>query len=362
MAMSGAEATQPAGGFRHDVGCRNCGAPAPALYCPSCGQETQLALPTARQFVKDAAGRYVAIDGRLWRTLAALFFRPGFLTREYLEGRRRRYVRPARLFLVLSIAMFALFRVLVDVPRLGDSDLVRFDGPQAEAPPAATAPAVPELPERTARTSSERPSTEPPQRAASATPQRGALERETQSPERQGEPARHFPSFSVDEKANVIVEGPPGIVTDALKRRAERFNAMSRDDKIEQVVLGAVRYGPYAMVVLLPVFALLLKLLYLGRSRFYPARPRRYSEHLVFAAHDLSFLFAIVMLAAVVPWGSMRSALVVWGFVYALWAMKVVYGGRWSGVLARAAVLGLSYFFLFGAIVIGLVVAAILVR
>jgi hypothetical protein len=36
-------------------------------------------------------GRYVALDGRLWRTLGALLFRPGFLTREYLAGRRRRF-------------------------------------------------------------------------------------------------------------------------------------------------------------------------------------------------------------------------------------------------------------------------------
>jgi hypothetical protein len=116
------------------------------------------------------------------------------------------------------------------------------------------------------------------------------------------------------------------------------------------------------MVVLLPVFALLLKLLYLGRARSYPLRPRRYSEHLVFAAHDLAFLFVIVMLFAVVPWGPVRVVLTLWGIVYALWAMKTVYGGRWSGVFARASVLALSYVFLFGAIVVGLVAAAVLVR
>ena len=57
--------------------CRNCGATAPGAFCPQCGQETTIALPTARQFLRDAAGRYVAFDGRLWRTLAALLFRPG---------------------------------------------------------------------------------------------------------------------------------------------------------------------------------------------------------------------------------------------------------------------------------------------
>ena len=331
MATQGAE-TGALANFRHDVHCRNCGAQAPGVFCPSCGQETKLALPTARQFVKDAAGRYVSLDGRLWRTLGALLLRPGFLTREYLEGRRRRYVRPARLFLVLSLALFALFRIVVEMPSFDDRDLVRFDVPQP--------PPVPE------------------KRIEGSAP---AIDGETRSAVAASRAVR-APSVTLDEAANVVVDGPPGLVTDALRRRVERFNAMSRDAKAEQLVLGAVRYGPYAMVVLLPAFAFLLKLLYLGRGRRHPTRPSRYSEHLVFAAHDLSFLFVIVMLIVVIPWQPVRVALALWGVVYGLWAMKVVYGGRWIGVFARAGVLGVSYFVLFGLIVVGLLVTAVLVR
>jgi hypothetical protein len=57
--------------------CRNCGAPAPGAFCPSCGQETDTRLPTVRQFMHDATGRLIAFDGRLWRTLFALVFKPG---------------------------------------------------------------------------------------------------------------------------------------------------------------------------------------------------------------------------------------------------------------------------------------------
>ena len=99
---------QPAATHRR---CRNCGADASWNYCPNCGQETQIALPPAFAFLRDAAGRYVRFDGRMWRSLFALLFRPGFLTREYLAGRRRRYVRPARLFVALSIVFFAVLRL-----------------------------------------------------------------------------------------------------------------------------------------------------------------------------------------------------------------------------------------------------------
>ena len=307
-----------------DARCRNCGAPAPGAFCPQCGQETWIALPTARQFLKDAAGRYVALDGRLWRTLSALLLHPGFLTREYLAGRRRRYVRPARLFLVLSIAMFALFRIVVDVPMLSDADLVKIDAEDS----------VPRTPPRSA--------SEP-----DATGTKGRLAGRT---------------LTFDEDANLVVDGPPGPLTDLVKRRVERFNAMSREDKVEQVALGVVRYGPYAMVVLLPAFALLLMLLYLGRAHRYPSRPKRYAEHLVFAAHDLSFLFLIVMIAVVVPSTPLRFALGLWALIYSLWSMKAVYGGRWSGVLARAWCLAISYFVLFALVVVGLLVVAVLLR
>ena len=192
-----------------------------------------IALPTARQFLKDAAGRYVSLDGRLWRTLAALLFRPGFLTREYLAGRRRRYVRPARLFLVLSIAMFALFRVVVDVPTLTDTDLVKFDA-------------------RTQKRPGDRgPETQPADRSP----------RDVEAVRRTG------PSLTFDKDANLVLDGPPGLVTDpaqapyrSLQRDVARATRWSRSWS------ASLRYGPYAMVVLLPAFALLLKLLYLGRG------------------------------------------------------------------------------------------------
>ena len=83
----------------------------------------------------------------------------------------------------------------------------------------------------------------------------------------------------------------------------------------------------------------------------------------MFAAHDLSFLFLIVMIAVVVPWTPVRVALrSVDRRSTALWAMKAVYGGRWIGVLARAWCLAISYLVLFGFVVVGLLVTAVLLR
>ena len=261
--------------------------------------------PTFIGFMREAGGRYVALDGRLWKTLSALLFRPGFLTREYFAGRRRRYIRPARLFLVASLLMFAALRIVAD---LGKLDVVQFD--------AAT---------------------------NSATPASGD----------ESASGIHF-----DDDASVVADV---LEIPALKKRIERFNHLSRQEKEAQITDGVLRYGPYAMIVLLPAFAFLLKLLYLGRRRRYPLRPRLYAEHIVFAAHNHAFLF-LAIVAATAFIDLLRAAVIVWMLVYMVWSLRVVYGGSWLGIAARSFVILICYSILFGLVTAGLVVAAVLLR
>ena len=90
--------------------CHNCGAAVSGNFCPECGQETTLHVASAREFLHEFIGHYVALEGKLWKTLALLLFRPGKLTAEYIAGRRARYVQPLRIYLTLSILFFALLR------------------------------------------------------------------------------------------------------------------------------------------------------------------------------------------------------------------------------------------------------------
>ena len=117
------------------------------------------------------------------------------------------------------------------------------------------------------------------------------------------------------------------------------------------------------MFVLLPAFALLLKLVYLGRGRRYPRRPRLYGERLVFAAYDHAFVFVA---ATAMLWALGRSLAIGIGLwiiaLYLLLSMRRVYGGSWVGLLLRAFVLFTSYAVLVGLATAGLVVAAVLLR
>ncbi len=278
--------------------------------------------------LREAAGRYVAFDGRMWRTLIGLF-RPGFLTREYFAGRRRRYIRPARLFLVLSLGLFALLRFDVGSEHLLQPGLDSAENGSAGAGPAKTGP------------------TESGRVKAGPGEEKQAV----------GEAA----SGSTD-LSNLMLDlsGEPGL--EPLRKRTAAFNRLPRTEQVEQIFSGVLRYGPYAMFALLPLFALMLKIVYLGRARRYPQRPRRYAAHLVFGAHNHSFLFLAVALLVLLPGGAVRAALIVAAMAYLLLSMRAVYGGRWSGVIARAAVISFVYSIFFSVVVVGLVVAAILIR
>jgi nitrate reductase NapE component len=336
--------------------CRNCGAAAPGRYCPACGQETALLLPTAGAFLREAAGRYVALDGRLARTLFHLLFRPGFLTNEYFAGRRRRYIRPARLFLVLALALFAVLRIASEAQPGG---AIVFD--DAAAPPADATASPGAVPARSGAVTVKRRAAAPPLEPAPAKRDSGVAdsgEGGTVDLDELGIPW----SLKLDGDLRATVVGPEGPLRDHLQQRLDRINRLDKQDRAEHLLVGVLRYGPYALIALLPWFALLLQIVYAGRRRRYPLRPRRYAEHLVFGAHNHAFACLALIVAVVSPWPPVSAVAMLWMFCYLLWSMKSVYGGRWSGVFVRAALIAVPYLTMFALVTAVLLVIAILLR
>ena len=88
--------------------CLNCGTELRGQYCGNCGQRARSRLISLWELLQDAFGDLFEIDSRLWRTVIPLLARPGRLTRDYLEGRRARYMPPFRMYLVLSVIFFVV--------------------------------------------------------------------------------------------------------------------------------------------------------------------------------------------------------------------------------------------------------------
>jgi hypothetical protein len=89
--------------------CPNCSCDRLEKFCPECGQENVPSTVPVRELFYDLLGDLLKVDARLWATLWPLISRPGFLTQEFLQGRRARYLTPLKLYLSVAFIYFLLF-------------------------------------------------------------------------------------------------------------------------------------------------------------------------------------------------------------------------------------------------------------
>ena len=291
---------------RNDLACRNCGTSAPLKFCPECGQETALHPPTLGEFLHEFVGHYVALEGALWRTLRLLLARPGRLTREYLDGRRRQYVLPLRLYLTCSFLFFLVLKLMPAAPP--DNTVVlsvtgKRLGTVAELQASANAAA----------------------RAAS-----GALAAAS------GAIGPHRP---IGEQLRPIDCGRPGqrpcnFAESFINNSGAGFSKHP-EETIEHMRAHMLAYTPYLVFLLLPAFAGIMMLSY---------RQRRmtYGEHVVFSLHLHAFWFLLFLAIAVLP-DSIGSVLFLAVPVYGVLAMRAAYGGRWLPTILRALFASVLY-------------------
>jgi hypothetical protein len=257
-------------------------------------------MPSAAEFLHEFIGHYVALEGKLLGTLSRLLFRPGALTNEYIAGRRVRYVQPLRLYLSLSILFFAIIK-------FGNPNLIGPDGTEAAGPPvvidldgaaAAKAGAAGVV-------------------STSAKPAGGAAKADAQAKAK---------ADAAEEDAydpmQLLQKSSPGW----LAKKFRHFSALGHEEQKRMLTEGFYHYAPYAVFCMMPLFALYLKVLYLGSGR-------RYGEHLLFALHSNAFAFLMLALFALSSWGWVRAALLLWMSAYLPLAMRRVYRrGRFATV------------------------------
>jgi hypothetical protein len=268
------------------LACPNCAEPFGSSgelrrrFCPACGQETTVKPPSLFEFAQQFGGAYLATEGALWRSLKLLLLKPGELTAHYLRGRRKHYVLPLRLYLTISVLVLLLLRLVASVEIQADG-AVRVD-------PGDTDNVVLSV------------------GAGRAGLKDGVYFCES------------LPAW-LCKRIQRRIDIKPEALADTMRTLSERFVGN----------LGA------ALFLLLPSFALWLKLAYLNRRM-------RYTEHLVFGLHVHAFWFLMLALV-LVPVHGLKFVGLVAVPVYTLLAMKHVYGGRWWPLLLRAALITLLY-------------------
>ena len=130
-------ADQPTG---QEGSCLNCGTEIIGAHCHGCGQKRQIHR-SLKTILHDIVHGVLHLDGKFWRTLPLLAFRPGRLTRRYIDGERAKFISPMAMFLFSVFLMFAVFQVLgISTPGDLESGNVVVDG--TELPDEDTAEAL----------------------------------------------------------------------------------------------------------------------------------------------------------------------------------------------------------------------------
>ena len=88
--------------------CPNCGRDLEGAYCAACGQKVAPLNPTFHDLMHDIVHEFLHVDGKIFHSVRLLLTRPGFLSYEYFNGRRARYVSPLRLYLIFSVVFFGM--------------------------------------------------------------------------------------------------------------------------------------------------------------------------------------------------------------------------------------------------------------
>ncbi len=216
--------------------CLNCGVALHGEYCSSCGQRDKNFHVPLKELAHEFGEEIFSFDERLLRSLTPFLLKPGFLTLEYLSGKRKRYISPFKLYFFLSF-LFFFTSTLNDTNKknISDKNIIATDSLK--------------------------------------------------------------PSIGTDSIFASIKEEKSGLrFTVADSAKAEKvfgrsfINGLEKMKSNPQPFFDKIReHRPKVIFILLPVFALLLKLMYV-RSKIF------YSQHIVFAFYFHAFIFFILLI------------------------------------------------------------------
>lgn len=271
----------------------------------------------------------LSLNATLPRTLGALFFKPGFLSREYVDGRIQRYVPPFRLYLACSVVFFLLLSFLAR-----SEQRVTVSGKEVLDDSLSVAELI-------ARNDSLRMSAGADSGRAFA----GLII---------GADTTHAPSARIEghDLARVHTSWPQ--LDSLANRKIRELMALPPREAWRQFMGALLQRAPTVIFLMLPCYALLLQLLYFRRRKYYV-------EHFVFGLHTHAFafvLFTVILLASRISW--LGGPLMLWLICYGYLALRRYYGDGWLSSLFKYAVLGALYSVVLASGLLLTVIAALL--
>jgi hypothetical protein len=293
---------------RKEKDCLNCGATVQGKYCHVCGQENVEPKETFWHMVTHFVNDITHFDGSFFTSLKDLLFKPGFLSKEYMKGRRARYLHPVRMYVFTSAIFFLLFfsfftslaiRSPMDDPLTKEKRKVLIEKIEKEF---KKEPGKTELLQQLELLKDTTKSVTMNDVARLSTDNIISFN---------GRNYRSIAEYDSLEKALPVAKRDGWLKNRVIKKviginNKYRGNSQEALDKFGESILHRL---PYMLFVSLPLFAFILRLVYIRRrwrKQFYIA------DHGVFTIH--LYVFSFILLLLVFALSALQDA-THWGFI-----------------------------------------------
>jgi len=354
--------------------CLNCETELNGRFCFECGQDASNHHRHILHMVIDSIESLFHLDGRLWRTLPPLFFRPGSLAKDYMSGKLARHVPPFRTFLVaLLIFIFVSEGLTHHLAKEAERQIE--EAAHALHDPAAIKAHGDELVKSAqADYAAEK---------ADAEEERASDLKDAETPEDRARVETAYSQALAEAQADydAIAADPVKAATQDLEQKAnvmavvdkeafsvrslgqEENGAGSLKEKIrkamknpEALMLTMFGWGHRLAVLLLPLMTIVLGLLYVYRRLFF------LFDHFLVACNLMSFVFLTNAIVLALPLSVMG-----WGFaILALWTpinifmtLRGAYGSGIFGALVKTLLLWFATTVSFVFLVVGIFLVSV---
>ncbi len=311
--------------LRKEKNCLNCGTEVPERYCTHCGQENAVPHETFTHLVKHFVADIFHYDSQFLTTLKYLLFKPGFLSREYMAGKRVRYVNPIKLYVFISfVFFFGLFSLQHNnEEEPGEAITTNAMARENEGDSVKTAVAALE-------------------EALSTDSSSSGKKRERISTN-----INHYETVEeFDAKQQLLPDslrfhGAEKIIYRRIISIRQKYGTNATKAIIEIFKHNV----PKLMFILLPIFALFMTWMYRGRKWLY-------ADHAIFAIHLHTFAFIIGLAGLILEAVFHNDVFMTIGwwliFIYLVLALWNNYGQSFRKSLLKGILLGIAYLFTAG--------------
>ena len=356
--------------------CANCGAELGGQFCHSCGQSSKSMIKFFGEVIKELLDDTLGYDSRLKHSLFPLFFKPGRLTLDYIKGKRFHYVLPFKLYLITSVLFILLIKNTADTENLKFDDVVQNE--VSEEISKEVEEEFNEVIEEVNKANAARGKKlinfqfdDPVDKETTeltTDPESDKDEELTEASDPDSEHQNHDRTISIGTGDDDIdldwndeteqLDGVENLKEGFLKTFFTKVNPKLKfwKNDPEPLVESIIETIPYIMFIILPFFAIFLKI-------FYAFSKRYYTEHLVFLLHNHSFIYMLMMvqiglnfggdnLSSMNHWSAQGTAdgfefisiiLSFWMFIYVFLAMKRFYRQGWWATIFKTVTLGFIY-------------------